>query len=675
MIYAADTETDLIGPGNVIPKLICLSVRWSGGSDLWSNGDKDLNDALDFVCKEPNSVFVFHNASFDLSVIARARPDLIPDIFQGLEDGRFEDTLLREKLLNLGTHGDLKFFNGVKIGYSLAELGKHYLGKDRTSEKSDPGGWRLNYKTLDGIKSSEWPADALQYAKEDSEDTLAIWNGQEEERRDLYSKKGHDLFETQAFQVAKDFCLKLMGSWGMLVDQEAKRNIEEWLKKELAPEKSALLVSSGVLRPAIPPRPHKANPQKITLGKSESIDTEVLKAMVETFCKAKGITVEHTPTGEVSCRAEFFEEHADEDPIFEQYRHRQSLQKLITTELPRMSGTVVHPCYNALVSSGRTSSFADKLYPSFNVQNVHPRVRGCFIPRPGYLLFSIDYAAMELTTLAQTCFNLFGHSTLKDLINAGIDPHAFLGARLALVLDEKFGNSLEESTAQAVFDAFVATKQSDPAFYKHWRTFAKPTGLGFPGGLGPETFCAYAKATYGVTCNKKTAETLRDTWKNTFPEMPEYLDWVGTETLDPWNKDRHFYISPMGLYCAGTGYCDTANGKALQTPSAEGAGLAVINVVRAVFDQSQKSILADDEKGPAVRPIGFIHDEILGEVREDSQCEARVNEITKIMVQSFKTITPDVEVKAQPVLMRRWNKSAEAVFDKDGHLTVWEETS
>ena len=52
-------------------------------------------------------------------------------------------------------------------------------------------------------------------------------------------------------------------------------------------------------------------------------------------------------------------------------------------------------------------------------------VREMFIPRPGCVLLAIDYAALELRTLAAICLKKYGKSQLAEVINQGSDPHAF----------------------------------------------------------------------------------------------------------------------------------------------------------------------------------------------------------------------------------------------------------
>lgn len=46
------------------------------------------------------------------------------------------------------------------------------------------------------------------------------------------------------------------------------------------------------------------------------------------------------------------------------------------------------------------------------------------------ILCATDYSFLELCSFAQVCYSRYGFSVMKDIINAGIDPHRwFAGVR------------------------------------------------------------------------------------------------------------------------------------------------------------------------------------------------------------------------------------------------------
>ncbi len=98
--------------------------------------------------------------------------------------------------------------------------------------------------------------------------------------------------------------------------------------------------------------------------------------------------------------------------------------------------------------------------------------------------------------------------------------------------------------------------------------------------------------------------------------------------------------------------------------------MAVCTVVRATYEWTQgNTILLDDRHGPRHRACAFIHDEIVGEAREDCAHEVS-HEVARIMVDSMRIVTPDVAVRAEPCLMLRWDKNAKTVYE-DGRLVPW----
>jgi len=443
----------------------------------------------------------------------------------------------------------------------------------------------------------------------------------------------------------------------------------------------------------------------------------------------------------ITCDAEWSATFAKLDPLLEKYANRKEYEKIITSYLPglywaegklncpdilegqtdRLAGKepsdIVHSCFRPLKRTGRTSSYANargagknKVYtfPSMNGQQVDLRIRPCIIPRDGYLLGSIDYSGMELGTAAQKCRDLFGFSALGDIINEGLDSHTYLGMFIAEHLDPWFEERMLDGSPYERYPLFVGMKKdSSPCesqeflqtwlatghtgqplcsdFYAHFRKFAKPTGLGYPGGLGPKTFVSYAKATYGVTVDLETAYRLRDIWKTAFPEMALYLDYVSKRCFDPvfapetaLDKDgkeykRKFYCydTPLGMHRAKTDFCACANGMALQSSSAEGALLAVQEVMREIFC-GEPSILADMDGVAMVRPTIFIHDEIFFEIRDDEFLTERVERMQQIMKDCMEVITPDIKAGTEACIMKAWSKEA-FEYRVDGKLRPYEE--
>lgn len=766
-----DTETHLIDQKAQLPKLVCLSMALRNGLEthtslIASDTPGALQDTIQELLEDRETLKVNHSVAYDLGVFVTNYPHMFPVVLKALDDEQFSCISIREKLLTLASTGDLDMAklpdgSNYKLKFSLDDILKKYTGKDLSEEKKGTDKWRTNYGLLDGVPLDRWPEGAKRYPIDDAIHPLDIWQLQEEKRQEMIQQRGIDPFLTESFRLMVDFCLKIMGSQGMPIDPAKVAEVEAMLTRELAPEKLSLLTSSGILRPAVPPQPYKngaTNPDgtpKMTAGQDESEDKTKLKAYVEAWAKAlntdpctacnesgtvPAVSVPGTyigcetcgasgrvpkenppiklvytepsekfPKGQLSVTADFLSEHATYlDETLKQYQHRAKLQKLVTTEIPRMKLNDVvqnraYPQYDPLKETGRVSSFASKptkdkpqTSAQFNCQNVDPRVRDCYVSDPGYLLWSADYSQMELGTLAEVCLKLFGFSVLAEKINAGVDVHAYTGAQLAFAKDVEFqklciakhGNP----TPQQIADEFLAEKkmpEGSPEFkhYKHWRKFAKPVNLGYPGGLGASTFVTYAASEqYGVEVTEEEAKEFRELWKQTYPEMVDYFAYINKKCIDPFNKGwdeekkeeyhKYAYESPYGMHRAGCDYCACSNGLGLQTPSAEGALTALIRLVPACFCPGVNDILGptlvDGRWVPNVIPVMFIHDEFVGQIKDDDKTHERCMEIKRIMIEAMALVTPHVKPNANVCLMRRWDKAAEPVFDSNGRLNIWE---
>ena len=203
-----------------------------------------------------------------------------------------------------------------------------------------------------------------------------------------------------------------------------------------------------------------------------------------------------TNKGKISTEASVLEEY-DFVPLFQhylKYKQADALMNTLKIEVNR-----IHPRFNTLVSTGRTSSFSP------NVQNLDHSIRSIFIPCPGHIFIAADYSQVELRTLAQVCFKRFGSSRMRDLLIDRVDIHSYVASLLT----------------------------SKPADHvsKEDRQKAKACNFGFPGGLGVKAFIKYAKATYGVELSEEEANKFREKWLDIFPEVRKYLKGDEVRTL------------------------------------------------------------------------------------------------------------------------------------------------
>lgn len=672
---------------------------------------------------------------------------------------------------------------GLKLSYGLGDLAKARLGIDMTEFKEGEDSVRLQYELLDGVPSAEYKPEAAHYAKLDAYVTLGVFESQQAERRSetgrasfstqffhtatsfalagatrqgmpLDSERFDALCADVAERLTDDKLRPLIRSGLLRPAQPARPHTRQIGKAVEIIEREGWDVDRtedgnvdwGTLHADLRVCMEEEG-IKFTKPQPSQIDTKALKARVEAVCEATGMERKLTKKGQTCTDSEVIEtlwaldEHLPLEPGDEElpdgseddeechprrmsplqnYQYRQSIQKIVSTEIPRMMwgegdeakvADRIHFNFNVLLATGRTSSFASKKYPSGNGQQIDPRARPCYLPEPGHWILSTDYSAMELCGVAQTTYELFGYSKHRDLINGGYDLHCYLGGSLASKLPSTFegGDSLDESYA-----LFKALKATDPKFFKHWRKFAKPVGLGYPGGLGAATFITLAKKSYGVDIVKAAAAMniadlpgyehstvrwhaaqvgiteenwtwtpfiravalavlLKDVWLDTYPEMRDYFTWVKAQS-DDYNqaldasgemKPLMHYTTPMGMHRAGATFPAAANGKAMQSPGAEGA--------KAAFYCLQRECRVGALRGLAVMH-DFVHDEfIMSVVADPDRAALAIQIVEDIAISEMQDQMPDVKISVESALSERWLKAAEPVRSRSTmHLLPWQ---
>lgn len=697
--------------------------------------DEGLESHLRALLIDDQMRIVTHNGGFDYACIMNSYPALIPAVFDAIESGRCTDTLWREKLLNLSTSGRLEKMtmpdgSRQQILYGLSDLEMGYFGRDRSEDKEDTEeSWRANYSVLDGWLASEYPDDALKYALEDAEGTLLVYEAQEERKQEWSMAQT----TTEEFQLASSFALYLMSCWGMMTDPVAVEAMSVEVQKRLD-KVVGDLVKVGFLRAPVPSQPYLSQQKralkilgldtapadwspyreqlvaekiKFTEAKDPSKDNKAIQAYVAALFKRLGKIPAMTAGGEkrdpqIQLDAEVQEMLATHDPVMEKFQAREALAKLVGQQLPLLRGNaIVYPRYDALKETGRTSSYGNKkgttgLYPAVHIQGVPNEIDGidprqCYVPRPRRAFFDNDYTALELACTGQITFDLFGESVHLTRYNEGVDLHGYLGSQLAVMsstegLAREFAEGCRTegilSDPIAVYEAFMECKkhadENVRKFWKFWRTLAKPIGLGYPGGLGPDTMTGIAsKPPYSITITSEQAHEFREMWREVYPEMPKFFEWVNAQT-DEYNDGEvnpetgrveklYYYITQLGMVRRGASFCAAANGKCMQSPGAEGAKMAMIRLARACYDPTQKSILF------GCRPIAFVHDQVIGETTEDqSLWHDQCMEVRRIMCESMQLVLPDIKMRSDEAhLTSVWSKKSVPTFDANGRLIPW----
>ena len=631
-LIAFDTETHLIKPGCLAPRLVCLSTYDGETEDLMlrEDGIAWAHRAL----RDSSTTLVGHNVSYDLAVLAAEDSSLLPLIFLALEQGRIKDTQVREKLLFLA-QGRLTYDyvnKKQRPSFALATLVKNRFKVDLSASKKGEDAWRLRYNELDGVPLTAWPPAAAAYAMDDAKWTYKVYQAQAQPFQcdgRLYA--GPDGITNEDEQMRAAWGLHLISVWGIRTDAEQVARLEAELKPQVKKLQDSLKA---------------AGLTKVRKVKGEMKTSKNMAAIRERVKRAYGKQQKRPPLtekGSISTSRETMKDSGD--PLLVEYGSSTNAEKLLTTYIPVLKqGTQVplNPSYDLLKESGRTSSYRP------NIQNV-PRaggIREAYVPREGNVFVACDYSTLELCALAQVCLDLFGWSEMGAAINGGMDLHLAVAASI-------LGIKYEE--------AVLLRKEGDERVKEH-RQLSKALNFGFPGGMGAAAFVSFAKS-YGVALSEERAVELKYQWMGAWPEMQEFFRHVGG--LSTMGNDFVIEQLRSGRLRGGTNYCAGCN-TYFQGLAADGAKNAIWEVMKECYVDVDSPLYG-------CRPVAFIHDELLVEVPEDIEARtAAADRLAEVMVSAMEKWIPDVKISAEPAAMTRWLKGAEEVRDDRGRLLCWE---
>jgi DNA polymerase-1 len=689
------------------PKYLTCHVGTYTGSDFWLRTQTDgtwelvvpATKALDLLLHLVDScdVLVAHNGPFDWLVMCNEHPELLPVMVALMDMGHIADTKVREMLYCIGKGWftlDPRTGTPPK-GFSLAHLVKARFTVDLGAKKKGNDIWRLRYSELDGVPLNEWPDEPCIYAAEDSSWTYKVYQDQSTpvklQEGVLVSSKGYVTNEGE--QTCADMALHAMACWGVRTDAPYVKAFEKYVRAqvvlaEAAGQEAGFMVinkckaceGTGVLlgqgrcdvcqgkdhdtcnEQALYGR-YKSGKAKTMTPPSSKTKKSRLQALVNQGYGGCPPMTEYDANTHKS-RAKFKPQiktnsetlAGSGNPLLEKYAAGSFSIKLLNNYLPILESgihTAITSYPNVLVRTGRTSWSK----PNFQNPPRNGGFRDCFIPRAGMVFASIDYSAVELCTLAQVCLHFFGESTMAVAINAGQDLHVLFAVEL-----------MAAAGVPITYDeAMVAKVDREHPRHKEVKAFrqrAKAANFGFPGGLGVATFITTAKGSYGLELSFDEAAELKAAWLRMWPEMKsDYFPMI-SEASGAYGTDTRFTAKQLGSnrLRGGCGFTSGAN-TYFQGLAADGAKFAAWLLFKAMYVDTESVLYG-------VRSWAFVHDEFLFEGPEET-AHLWAPEASRIMVEAMRKYTPDVKIEAEPALMRRWYKDAEAVYI-EGRLVPWE---
>lgn len=663
---AVDTETFLIQPGLQAPKLVCVSV-------CEANQAPDLYDHIDGLevfrrlLSDDNVLLVFANAPFDLAVFIAEDPSLFRLVIRAFLMERIADTFIWQRLFQV-KYGWTEFDPVLKVKvtdgyYSLGNLSVRWLGEEMKGKHNEDA-WRFRYSELYGIPLDQWPEDAKSYAAGDASSTVRVWQ-QQTEREGILP----DFWR----KCRQAFALYLKTCRGLRTDPLLTRELESFLHEHVD---SALLVllDAGIYRIG-----GTKKAPKLVQTKSE------VQRRVEESLNRLGVDVPKTPPsstfpqGQVKTDDETLELTDDEDLLL--LSEVGSDKTLLTNFVPKLLQGNLYPIsakYTVPMDTGRSSSGGDKeTKRGFNAQQM-PRkggARECFVPREGYVFVDCDYNIAEVRSLAQVLINMYGYSSMAEVIKEG-DAHTAAGEK---------GWDVHCKMAAAILGIPLA--EFAPRFAqgakecKTARQTAKIVVFGAPGGLGGKTFVVYAWTNSGHTIKltREEADELIALYKRTFPEMEQYFTDIGA--LCGRGSRTTLVQFGSGRIRGQTSFCAAANGN-FQSLTADGAleadwrvavecylGIPYVDDAQVIACIEGRMTYQESDLFGSY-PVWFIHDEI-GLESLFAKAQAAAARLAQVMREAMEIFTPDIPSVAEADIRRRWYKDAEPEFNKAGELVPW----
>jgi hypothetical protein len=611
-------------------------------------------------------------------------------VWDALRAGRCVGVDVCQQLLDVA-RGEGLIVHREKLGYNLPNIA---TWNGIPTESKDEHEWRTYYSQLDGIDPRLWPADAAAYVKDDADKPHKILSNQLKENQRWIDSYGYPVLHQAPSNTWTQMCLQLVAAHGVRVSPERAHVLKATVDAEIAGYARRLRHEDTCTRADRKPNdkdPGKCpgcllpfgadtrwnqaraqglipaafeNAAPLIRWKKEkgqwrlSRDTKAAAARMTAICAAKGrpVTMTETsdkyPAGQVKLDEDCCVLSEDKILIaYADYVGADVLRSRCNDLLQGAEGWPLHTSFTTVRATGRTSSRKPK-DPHYGTQQQNwPRVEGAresLEPRQFYWDPSInewvpacflwgDFEAAEMHTLAQNCKDEVGYSKLGDLLNAGVDPHAFFAgvARLRMT-----GDPLE------IANAVLAREDS-----KDQRGWAKPYNFGKPGGMGDEKFILFSRKQYGVEFTREEAAYYARLWFGVLPEVKELHGVV--KRLLGRHETCTVRIRRGGFIGGGKRFTAACN-FFFQAPCAAGAKAALNRVMYECYADVNSPLFG-------FRVWNLVHDELCLEGPRWRVHPAAVR-LREIMEEEFNVFTPDYPTGVETIAGMNWSKGAKPLF-------------
>lgn len=628
---AVDTETRLIDRGaDLAPELACATFCFNADYVPQIAVGNDVLQAIRHIASVPTLQLVGANFAFDAHVLHRAFPELTETLIQLYDSGRISDVQLNERLVDI-SRGQLDggYDSAGKYQqkyYSLAALHDGYgLGKLDKSEDT----WRLRYGELIGVELDAWPEDAKRYALDDARATLSVHEAQLQ--HSVY-------FSDSAAQARGAFALQKVAIRGVVTDGPA---VEAYIKdlEQLVFDSGEKLKAAGFVRG------------------NGSRDTKKVKAYMQAVCDENGLEPKLTATKQLSLDAEALRE-VSFDELLTAYGVYGTSDTLLTRAEQLREGSKGLPLqtsFQSLLENGRTSSRIPKApLVGVQLQNMprEGKLRECIVPREGYYFCSIDFNSDEIACFAQAELELTGKSELAQALRDGLDVHCVLAA----------------SMLQEPYEVVFANRKVKGSKYYTARQLAKIGNFGSLGGMSAKTLWKHANKQAKRPEDKITmqqAQRVHAAWYARWRPEAYFEQVKAAIGRDGWNNVCQVTQLYSGRRRGALSYTEALN-TLFSGLAADGNKDCLYQCVRAAMltEHDTQSAFHD------THVVNMLHDELFFEVPISTATRSS-KALCDLMLTTKAKWLKDVPVGAEPALMKRWYKRAEAVWSPDGELLPW----
>jgi len=639
--FAFDTETTDIQPG-IVPDLVLWTAHFPESSTtVWG----DWTNILDFYMLHmvsPNKI-IAHNWPFDFLVLCKQMPEMREALCELVDADKLWDTGILYRLDELRKTGI------VPPLWSLQACCEAKLHRKIDKDEEVRTGWSRDVPPT---------PERLVYALADARNTwdlyetlLHVHDYPRSLTHDIQLKGAIALMDCEYRGVP--FNLERQGEFMRACDDDIAAHLEHLVARGYVPKKKG----------------NTKDLQRILTEEETAGDFQLPR--LETAAALR------KPVRPIATGADELAKFKDKSMFLHHYLAWKETAKL-KTFVEKLDQPMIYPRYDTMKNTGRTGSSKP------NIQNLprRPGIRECFEAPPGYCFCLVDYSGIELCTLAQTTYTMFGHSKMRDLINEGKDLHCAFGS-------EMVGREI--------------TKKD-----KNERQGAKAVNFGLPGGLGPKTLQTTAEANYGVKFSLEECQRLKELWMTTFPECREYLKDRSLESVDwsrgpiedlgiaracalrilsghevsaasgrPYNADLLSWVREdiaVQLGVQGRPFCSELGEELRKVTTKTTTGRLR---GQAMYCQSKNTpfqgLAADGAKlalwecfKEGMQIVAFIHDEIITQI-SIKDLHAHADKKKNLMLAAMQSVVPDVRIEVEISACQRWTKAA-SLAEKEGRM-------